>query len=126
MPEAMVADQASQNYDNFVQQIQQNGLSLEQYFQFTGTTEETLMIQMRPEAEKNIKNRLVLEAIVKAENIEVSDEKLDEELQRMAELYSMEVEKIKELLGDAEKEQMKKDMALQAAVDFMVENAVEK
>ena len=126
VPEAMVADQASQNYDNFVQQIQQNGLSLEQYFQFTGTTEETLMIQMRPEAEKNIKNRLVLEAIVKAENIEVSDEKLDEELQRMAELYSMEVEKIKELLGDAEKEQMKKDMALQAAVDFMVENAVEK
>ena len=84
------------------------------------------MIQMRPEAEKNIKNRLVLEAIVKAEDIEVSDEKLDEELQRMAELYSMEVEKIKELLGDAEKEQMKKDMALQAAVDFMVENAVEK
>ena len=84
------------------------------------------MIQMRPEAEKNIKNRLVLEAIVKAENIEVSDEKLDEELQRMAELYSMEVEKIKELLGDAEKEQMKKDMALQAAVDFTVENAVEK
>ena len=126
VPEAMVADQASQNYDNFVQQIQQNGLSLEQYFQFTGTTEETLMIQMRPEAEKNIKNRLVLEAIVKAENIEVSDEKLDEELQRMAELYSMEVEKIKELLGDAEKEQMKNDMALQAAVDFMVENAVEK
>ena len=81
---------------------------------------------MRPEAEARIENRLVLEAIVKAENIEVSEDKLDQEIQKMAEMYGMEAEKVKELLGEAEKEQMKKDLALQAAVDFLVENAVEK
>ena len=122
----MIADQASQNYDSFVQQIEQNGLSLEQYFQFTGTTEEMLMLQLKPEAEQNIKNRLVLEAIVAAENIEVSDERLDEELQKMAEIYNMELDKIKGLLGEADIKQMKSDIALQEAVNFMVENAVEK
>ena len=126
IPDAMVTDQVENNYNNFLQQIQQNGLSVEQYFQFTGSSEKILKTQMRPEAEARIENRLVLEAIVKAENIEVSEEKLDEEIQKMAEIYGMEADKVKELLGDAEKEQMKKDLALQAAVDFLVENAVEK
>lgn len=126
IPDAMVTDQVENNYNNFLQQIQQNGLSVEQYFQFTGSSEKILKTQMRPDAEARIENRLVLEAIVKAENIEVSEEKLDEEIQKMAEIYGMEADKVKELLGDAEKEQMKKDLALQAAVDFLVENAVEK
>ncbi len=126
LPDAMVTDQVENNYNNFLQQIQQNGLSVEQYFQFTGSSEKILKTQMRPDAEARLENRLVLEAIVKAENIEVADEKLDEEIQKMAEIYGMEAEKVKELLGEAEKEQMKKDLALQAAVDFLVENAVEK
>ncbi len=126
IPDAMINDQVENNYNNFVQQIQQNGLSVEQYYQFTGSSEKILKTQMRPDAEARIENRLVLEAIVKAENIEVGEEKLDEEIQKMAEMYGMEAEKVKELLGDAEKEQMKKDLALQAAVDFLVENAVEK
>lgn len=126
IPDAMVTDQVENNYNNFLQQIQQNGLSVEQYFQFTGSSEKILKTQMRPDAEARIENRLVLEAIVNAENIEVSEEKLDEEIQKMAEIYGMEADKVKELLGDAEKEQMKKDLALQAAVDFLVENAVEK
>ncbi len=126
IPDAMINDQVENNYNNFVQQIQQNGLSVEQYYQFTGSSEKILKTQMRPDAEARIENRLVLEAIVKAENIEVGEEKLDEEIQKMAEMYGMEAEKVKTLLGDAEKEQMKKDLALQAAVDFLVENAVEK
>ena len=126
IPEAMITEQVRRMADDFARRLQSQGLSMDQYMQFTGLTMDALAQQMRPEALKRIQNSLVLEALAKAENIEVSDEKLDEELQRMAELYSMEVEKIKELLGDAEKEQMKKDMALQAAVDFMVENAVEK
>lgn len=126
VPDAMVNDQVENNYNNFLQQIQQNGLSIDQYFQFTGSSEKILKTQMRPEAEARIENRLVLEAIVKAENIEVSEDKLDQEIQKMAEMYGMEAEKVKELLGEAEKEQMKKDLALQAAVDFLVENAVEK
>ncbi len=126
IPDAMVTDQVENNYNNFLQQIQQNGLSVDQYFQFTGSSEKILKTQMRPDAEARIENRLVLEAIVKAENIEVSEDKLDEEIKKMAEMYGMEAEKVKELLGEAEKEQMKKDLALQAAVDFLVENAVEK
>lgn len=126
IPDAMVNDQVENNYNNFLQQIQQNGLSIDQYFQFTGSSEKILKTQMRPEAEARIENRLVLEAIVKAENIEVSEDKLDQEIQKMAEMYGMEAEKVKEFLGEAEKEQMKKDLALQAAVDFLVENAVEK
>ncbi len=126
IPDAMVTDQVENNYNNFLQQIQQNGLSVDQYFQFTGSSEKILKTQMRPDAEARIENRLVLDAIVKAENIEVSEDKLDEEIKKMAEMYGMEAEKVKELLGEAEKEQMKKDLALQAAVDFLVENAVEK
>ena len=102
------------------------GLTMEQYAQFTGMTADKMMEQMLPSAEKNIKTRLVLEAIAKAENIEISDEKIDEKLAEMAKSYDMEVEKLKELVGEAEKQQMKDDMAVQEAIDFLVENAVEK
>ena len=126
LPEAMVDTQARQMLDEFAQRMQQQGLTLDQYMQFTGMTADKMMDELRPQAEKRIKTRLVLEAIAKAENIEITDEKLDEEIAKMAEMYKMEADKLKEMLGDAEKEQMKKDMAVQEAITFVVDNAVEK
>lgn len=111
--------------NDFSQRIMQQGLTMEQYFQFTGMTAEKMFEELRPQAVKRIETRLVLEAIAKAENIEISDEKLDEELAKMAEAYKMEVEKLKEFMGEAEKKQMKADMAVQEAVTFLVESAVE-
>ena len=126
IPELMIKTQARQQMDNFAQNLMSQGLTMEQYAQFTGMTADKMMEQMLPSAEKNIKTRLVLEAIAKAENIEISDEKIDEKLAEMAKSYDMEVEKLKDLVGEAEKQQMKDDMAVQEAIDFLVENAVEK
>ena len=126
LPEAMIETEARQMLDNFAQRLQQQGLTFEQYMQFTGMTVDKMTEEMRPQAEKRIKTRLVLEAIVSAENIEVSDERLDEEVAKMAEAYGMEVDKLKEYMGDREKEQMKLDMAVQDAITFDVENAVVK
>lgn len=126
IPEAMVETQSRQMADDFAQRLTQQGLSMEQYMQFTGMTTEKMLEEMRPQAEKRIKTRLVLEAVAKAENIEISDEKLDEEIAKMAEAYQMEADKLKEYMGDREKAQMKEDMAVQEAVTFLVENAVEK
>ena len=126
LPAPMVDLQAKQMADDFARRIMQQGMSVEQYFQFTGLNEEKMMEELKPQAEKRIRTRLVLEAIVAAENIEVSDERLDEELQKMADSYQMEVEKLKEFMGENEKKQMKEDMAVQEAIDFLVENAVEK
>ena len=125
IPEAMMETQVSQMLQDFAYRMQQQGLSMEQYMQFTGATAEQMRTEMRPQAETRIRTRLVLEAIAKAENIEISEEKFDAELAKMAEMYQMEVEKLKEIMGDAEKEQMKKDMAVQEAVTFLVENAKE-
>ena len=126
LPEAMIETEARQMLDNFAQRLQQQGLTFEPYMQFTGMTVDKMTEEMRPQAEKRIKTRLVLEAIVSAENIEVSDERLDEEVAKMAEAYGMEVDKLKEYMGDREKEQMKLDMAVQDAITFVVENAVVK
>ena len=126
IPEAMITTQARQMADDFAQRIQSQGLTMEQYFQFTGMTAEKMMEEIRPQALKRIQTRLVLEAVAKAENIEISDERLDEELAKMAEAYKMEVDKLKEFMGENEKKQMKDDMAVQEAIDFLVENAVEK
>ncbi|MCI6120595.1 trigger factor [Blautia obeum] len=126
IPKAMVETQALQMVEDFGQRIQSQGLTMEQYFQFTGMTADKMLEEMRPQAIKRIETRLVLEAIAKAENIEISDEKLDEELAKMAEAYKMEVDKLKEFMSDNEKKQMKEDMAVQEAVTFLVENAVEK
>ena len=126
LPEAMIETEARQMLDNFAQRLQQQGLTFEQYMQFTGMTVDKMTEEMRPQAEKRIKTRMVLEAIVSAENIEVSDERLDEEVAKMAEAYGMEVDKLKEYMGDREKEQMKLDMAVQDAITFVVENAVVK
>ena len=125
IPGAMVDEQVRQMADDFARRIQSQGLTIEQYFQFTGMTAEKLFEQMRPEAEKRIQNSLVLEAVAKAENIEISDEKMDEEIAKMAEMYKMEADKLKELMGDAEREQMKNDLAIQEAVALVTEAAKE-
>lgn len=125
IPEAMIDFQVRQMADDFARRIQQQGLTVEQYFQFTGMTAEKMMEEMRPQAEKSIKTRLVLEAIVKAENIEVSDERVEEELTKMAEAYQMEVEKLKEFMGENEKKQIKEDLAVQEAITLLVNESVE-
>lgn len=126
LPEAMVETQAEQMANDFAQRMQSQGLTMEQYFQFTGTTAEQMMEDLKPQAVKRIETRLVLESIAKAENIEISDEKLDEEIGKMAEAYKMEADKLKEFMGENEKKQMKEDMAVQEAITFLVDNAVEK
>ena len=126
LPAPMVDLQAKQMADDFARRIMQQGMSVEQYFQFTGLNEEKMMEELKPQAEKRIRTRLVLEAIVAAENIEVSDERLDEELQKMADSYQMEVEKLKEFMGENEKKQMKEDIAVQDAVTLVTEAAVEE
>lgn len=126
LPAPMVDLQAKQMADDFARCIMQQGMSVEQYFQFTGLNEEKMMEELKPQAEKRIRTRLVLEAIVAAENIEVSDERLDEELQKMADSYQMEVEKLKEFMGENEKKQMKEDIAVQDAVTLITEAAVEE
>ena len=126
LPAPMVDLQAKQMADDFARRIMQQGMSVEQYFQFTGLNEEKMMEELKPQAEKRIRTRLVLEAIVAAENIEVSDERLDEELQKMADSYQMEVEKLKEFMGENEKKQMKEGSAVQDAVTLITEAAVEE
>ena len=126
IPDAMIETQQRQMLDDFSQRMAQQGLTIEQYYQFTGSSAEKMMEDMRPQAIKRIETRLVLEAVAKAENIEITDEKIDEELAKMAESYNMEVEKLKEFMGENEKKQMKEDLAVQEAVTFLVENAVEK
>ena len=125
IPEAMIEFQVRQMADDFARRIQQQGLTVEQYFQFTGMTAEKMMEEMKPQAEKSIKTRLVLEAIVKAENIEVSDERVEEELTKMAEAYQMEVEKLKEFMGENEKKQIKEDLAVQETITLLVNESVE-
>ena len=125
IPELMIKTQARQQMDNFAQNLMSQGLTMEQYAQFTGMTAEKMMEEMRPQAEKSIMTRLVLEAIVKAENIEVSDERVEEELTKMAEAYQMEVEKLKEFMGENEKKQIKEDLAVQEAITLLVNESVE-
>lgn len=126
IPEAMIETQARQLADDFAMRIRQQGLTLEQYFQFTGLDEDKMMEELKPQAEKKIKIRLVLEAVAKAEDIQVSDERLEEEFAKMAETYQMEVDKIKEFMGDSEIDRMKEDIAVQEAVDLLVKESVEE
>lgn len=126
IPEAMLATQQRQMVDEFAQRIQMQGLSLDQYFQFTGSTYDKMIEQVKPQAEKRIKSRLVLEEIVKAEKIEASEEDYEEELKVMAEAYQMEVDKVKEMLPEKSVSQIKADIAVRKAAEFAVENAKEK
>ena len=126
IPEAMITTQQRQMADEFAQRIQMQGLNIEQYFQFTGLTREKFLEQMRPQAETRIKSRLVLEAIVNAEKIEPSEEDYENELTKMAQMYQMELDKVKEMLGDAQKKEIMKDISVQKAVEFVVAEAKEE
>ena len=125
IPDAMINEQVRRMTDDFARRMQSQGISMEQYMQFTGMTADQMLEQMKPEALKRIQNSLVLEAIAKAENIEISDERVDEEIAKMAEQYKMEADKLKEMMGEAEREQMKNDLAIQAAVDMIRDAAKE-
>lgn len=125
IPDPMVTTQARQMMDQFAQQMQYNGLSMAQYYQFTGLTPDGLLEQMKPQALKNIQNRLVLEAIAKAENFEASEEEVEAEFAKIAEKYNMTVEKIKELFADEQKDGIKSDLAAQKALDLITDAAVE-
>lgn len=126
IPDAMIETQQRQIVDDFAQRLQMQGLSLDQYFQFTGLTASAMMDQVKPQAEARIKSSLVLEAIVKAEGIEASEEDFAAEVAKMAEQYKMEVTAIEEMLGEAGKKQVMNDLAIAKAVEFVVANAVEK
>ncbi|MBS5198223.1 MAG: trigger factor [Clostridiales bacterium] len=125
IPEAMIDTQCRQMMDDFGRRMQSQGLSVEQYFQFTGQTAEKMMEDMKPQALKRIQTRLVLEKIVEVENIQPTEEEVNEEISKMAAMYKMEADKLKELVGEREMEQMKKDMAVQKAVTFVAEAAKE-
>ena len=125
LPEAMVETQQRQIVNEFAQRMQYQGLTMEQYLQYTGTTAEKMLEQVRPQAEERIKSRLVLEEVAKAENIEVSDDDVNAELQKMADQYQMEVEKVKEILGESQIKTLREDLAVSKAAEFIVENAKE-
>ncbi len=126
IPEAMLETQQRQMVDEFAQRIQMQGLNMEQYFQFTGTNYAQMIEQVKPQAEKRIQSRLVLEAVVAAEKIEASEEDYEAEVVKMAEAYKMEADKVKEMMGEQGKKQVMQDLAIQKAVEFVVENAKEK
>lgn len=123
IPEPMIELEVRQMADEFAQRMQMQGLSMEQYMQYTGLTSEKLLEEMKPNAEKKIKTRLVLEAVVDAEKIEVSAEELEAEYKKLADMYQMEVDKVKEIMGTAGEENMKKDIAVQKAVDVIADSA---
>ena len=125
IPEAMVDYEVIQMYQNYAQRLQSQGIPIDMYLQYTGSSEAQLKEQMKPQALKQIQTRLVREEVVKAENITVTDERIDEEIAKMAERYQMEADKLKELMGDFEKEQMQKDLAVQDALTLIAENAKE-
>ena len=125
IPEAMIESQTRQMAQDFANRIRQQGLSPEQYFQFTGMTPDAFMENLRPQALKRIQSRLVLEAIVKAEKIEASEEDFNKELEEMSKSYNMEIEKLREAIGEEEKKSMMADLAVSKAVDFIRDAALE-
>ena len=125
IPDAMLETQQRQMVDEFAQRITMQGLSMEQYFQFTGTNYQQMVEQVKPQAEERIKSRLVLEAVAKAENLEASEEDYEKELETMAEVYQMDIAKVKELMGEREKKNIMQDLAVKKAAEFVAENAKE-
>ncbi|MEI3338727.1 MAG: trigger factor [Eubacterium sp.] len=122
IPDAMLETQCEDMINQFAQQMAQQGLSMDQYMQFSGMTIEQLKEQVRPEALERIQSELVLEAIAKEEKIEITDEDIDAEIEKMAEMYNMEADKLKSYMGEAEKENMKADMAVQKALEFIMDS----
>lgn len=125
IPEAMLETQQKQMIDEFAQRITMQGLSMEQYFQFTGTNYQQMLEQVKPQAEERIKSRLVLEAIAAAENLEATEEEYEKELETMAGVYQMELDKVKELMGEKEKKNIMQDLAVRKAAEFVADNAKE-
>lgn len=125
IPDAMVDSQVRQMAEDFARRISAQGLTIDQYFQYTGLTSDKLLEQMRPQALKRIQSRLVLEAVADKENFEVTDEDVNNEINDMASAYQMEADKLKDLLTDADKENMKRDIQVKKAVEFVTENAKE-
>lgn len=126
IPEPMIDSQVRQMADDFAQRVKSQGLSMEQYLQFTGMDTNKLLDQMRPQAQKRIATRLTLEAVVKAEAIAASEEEIQKEIENMAAMYQMEVEKLTDLVGDSEREQIALDVAVQKAVDLVIGACIEK
>lgn len=124
--EDMVKAQTENMLREFAQNVQMQGINIQQYMQYTGNTPEKMMEQMKPQALKRIQSRLVLEAVAAAEKIEVSDEEVEEKLTEMAKMYNMEIDKLKEQVGDAELKQIKEDIQVEKAVNFVTDSAVEK
>lgn len=125
IPDAMLDTQVQEMMNDFARRLQSQGLNIDQYFQFTGMDAEAMQNQMKPQAMKRIQSRLVLEKIAEVENIQPTEEQVDEEINKMAEMYKMEADKLKEMIGENEMTQMKKDLAIQQAVTFVTEAAKE-
>lgn len=125
IPDAMVETQQRQMLQDYAQRLQSQGISMEQYMQFTGLTTAALMDQVKPQALKRIQSRLVLEAVVAAEKMEATEEEFEAEAKTMGEAYQMEADKVKELLGENGKKQVMEDICIKKAVEFVVENAKE-
>lgn len=126
IPDAYVKTVQKQMVDEFAQRIQMQGLSMEQYLQLTGSNPAMMEEQIKPQALKRIQSRLVLEAIVAAEKIEAGEEEFDKEVARMAEMYKMETDQVKEMIGENGKTEIMKDLAVTKAAEFVTENAKEK
>ncbi len=126
IPDAMLATEQRQMLDQFAQRITMQGMQMEQYMPMTGNTREMMLEQLKPQAERKIKSRLCMEAVAKAENITVSEEDYEEEMKVMADAYQIEVDKVKEMLGEKEKKSVMEDIAVRKAIEFVAENAVVK
>ena len=126
IPDAMLATEQRQMLDQFAQRITMQGMQMEQYMQMTGNTREMMLEQLKPQAERKIKSRLCMEAVAKAENITASEEDYEEEMKVMADAYQIEVDKVKEMLGEKEKKSVMEDIAVRKAIEFVAENAVVK
>lgn len=125
IPEPMIEYQQERMFDEFSQNMMYQGLQMEQYLKIMNTTKEAMLEQVKSDAIARIKNGLVLDAVVEAEKIEVTDAEVDEEVAKMAESYQMEADKLKELVGDKEMESIKKDLAARKALEFLAENCKE-
>ena len=125
IPDAMVETRQRQMAQEYAQRMQHQGISMEQYMQYTGMTTQMLLDQMKPQALRQIKTRLVMEAVVEAEKIEATEEAVEEEVKQMAESYRKDVDEIKDLLGEEGKKQVMEDICIRKAIEFVTENAVE-
>ncbi len=125
IPEAMLETQQKQMVDEFAQRITMQGISMEQYLKLTGSSYQQLVEQVKPQAEERVRSRLVLEAVAKAENLEATEEDYEEELKTMADVYQMEVGKVKELMRERDKKSIMQDLAVRKAAEFVAENAKE-